>query len=216
MLPPDLDPDDFDEWSDESYLKCLKFNYEQQPNVFFDMFYHERNGGNGTIDWELNFEKHWNKKKLLHEELNENISIRMRYNNGIQFRDTPWGKLLRMPEMLIPESYFARQFQRRFRLPYPLFLQLVDDAKEFNIFDLQNPYSTRLKIPIELKCMISLRMLGRDLCCDDMFELSSIPLSTCNKIYRQFIKGMSEKVYSKYVYIPKDEELAEILHMYQM
>jgi len=71
----------------------------------------------------------------------------------------------------------------------------VDDAKEFNIFELTNPYSTRLKIPIELKCMIALRMLGRDLCCDDMYDLSSVPISTCNKIYRQFIKGMSENVY---------------------
>jgi hypothetical protein len=26
-------------------------------------------------------------------------------------------------------------------------------------------------------------------------------MSTCNKIYRQFIKGMAEKVYSKYVYL---------------
>jgi hypothetical protein len=77
----------------------------------------------------------------------------MSYNVGIQFRETPWGKFLRMPELLIPESFFARQFQRRFRLPYPLFLQLIFDLKEFNIFDLSNPYSTRLKIPIELKCM---------------------------------------------------------------
>jgi len=86
--------------------------------------------------------------------------------------------------MLIPESYFARQFQRRFRLPYPLFLQLVDDAKQFNIFEPTDPYSTRLKIPIELKCMIALRMLERDLCCDDMYYLSSVPINTCNKIYR--------------------------------
>jgi hypothetical protein len=206
MLPPDLDPDDYDDWTDESYMECLRFNFENNPNLFFNIF---SASGNGKLD----FERHWNQKKFVLQELI--VRKRMRYNVGIQFRETPWGKFLRMPELLIPESYFARQFQRRFRLPYPLFLQLVEDAKEFNIFDLSNPYSTRLKIPIELKCMIALRMLGRDLCCDDIFELSFVPISTCNKIYRQFIKGMAEKVYSEYVYIPKGEEMDEILHMYQ-
>ncbi len=76
----------------------------------------------------------------------------------------------------------------------------MNDVKKSNIFHLSNPYSNNLKIPIELKCMVALRMLGRDLCCDDVFEMSSIPISSCNKIYRQF----------KYVYIPKDEELKSI------
>jgi len=71
-------------------------------------------------------------------------------------------------------------------------------VKEYN-----NPYSNNLKIPIELKCMVSLRMLDRDLCCDDIFDMSCIPLSICNKIYRLFIKGFTEKLYSKYVYIAK-------------
>ena len=82
----------------------------------------------------LDFERHCNLKKIVLQELS--VRKRMRYNVGLQFRETPWGKFLRMPELLIPESYFARPFQRRLRLPYPLFLQLVEDAKDFNIFDL--------------------------------------------------------------------------------
>jgi hypothetical protein len=37
-----------------------------------------------------------------------------------------------------------------------------------------------------------------------------------DKIYRQFIKGVNEKLYSKYVYIPIDEELKSILKLYEM
>ena len=145
-----------------------------------------------------------------------NLKTRHRYNTGIDFKQTEWYKLLQNPMLLQPESYIARQFQRRYRLPYPCFLDLVNDVKEYNIFNLNNPYSNNLKIPIELKCMVALRMLGRDLCCDDIFEMSSIPISSCNKIYRQFIKGVTEKIYSKYVYIPKDEELKSILKLYEM
>jgi len=197
MLPSHLNWDDKDDDLEEFCMEILRFNLDNSPGLFLEI-----------ID-----EKHY---KYMLDEYNMNkIKKRTRYNTGITFCDTPWGQLLSNPQILIPESYFARQFQRRFRLPYPLFLQLVEDAKEFNIFNLDNPYSTRLKIPIEMKCMAALRMLGRDLCCDDVFELSHIPLSTCNRIYRQFIQGMAEKVYSKYVYIPEGSELQSILNMYQ-
>ena len=93
------------------------------------------------------------------------IKSRQRYNTGIDFKQTEWYKVLHNPLILVPTSNIARQFQRRFRLPYPLFLDLVEDVKEYNIFNLNNPYSKNLKIPIELKCIVSLRMLGRDLCC---------------------------------------------------
>jgi len=152
----------------------------------------------------------------LHSIVWPTIKTRQRYNTGVDFKETEWYKLLHNPLISVPDSYIARQFQRRYRLPYGLFLKLVEDVKEYNIFNLNNPYSKNLKIPIELKCMVSLRMLGRDLICDDVFEMSCIPLSTCNKIYRQFIKGFAEKLYSKYVYIPKDEEFLSILKMYDM
>jgi|GEM_PF-5395458 len=200
MLPAHLDWDDKDEDPEEFYLECLRFNMEFIPDMFFKMYCDKIN------------ETIINKIRFVEEKP---IKKRNRYNTGIIFNDTPWGQILKNPQILIPESYWARQFQRRFRLPYPLFLQLVEDVKEFNIFNMVNPYSTKVKIPVELKCMAALRMLGRDLCCDDVFELSHIPLSSCNKFYRQFIKGIAEKVFSKYVYVPEGPELQSILNMYQ-
>jgi len=155
-------------------------------------------------------------KNALDRLLLDNIKTRCRYNNGINFKQVPWYKQLQNPLLLIPESYPAREFQRRYRLPYPSFLELVDECKEVNIFNMSNPYSTNLKIPIELKILIALRMLGRDLCCDDVYEMSFVPISSCNKFYKQFIKGITEKLYSKYVYIPEGNELHNILRMYQM
>ena len=38
MLPPDLDPDNYDDWTDESYIESLRFNFENNPNLFFDIF----------------------------------------------------------------------------------------------------------------------------------------------------------------------------------
>ena len=30
MLSPDLDPDNYDDWTDESYMQCLGFNFENR------------------------------------------------------------------------------------------------------------------------------------------------------------------------------------------
>jgi len=47
-----------------------------------------------------------------------NLKTRHRYNTGIDFKQTEWYKLFQNPMLLQPESYIARQFQRRYRLPY--------------------------------------------------------------------------------------------------
>ena len=74
MLPPDLDPDNYDDWTDESNMECLRFNFKNNPNVFFNIF---SASGNGKLD----FERHWNQKKIVLKELS--VRKRMRYNVGI-------------------------------------------------------------------------------------------------------------------------------------
>jgi len=56
------------------------------------------------------------------------IKLRRRYNTGIDLKQTEWYKALHNPLLIVPDSYRARQFQRRFRLPYPLFLILLKCA----------------------------------------------------------------------------------------
>ena len=64
-------------------------------------------------------------------------------------------------------------FRRRFRLPFQLFLILVEICRDNNVFEVTN-YS-RTKIPIEIKLLCYLRVLGRDDCFDAMEEYSNIP-----------------------------------------
>ena len=68
MLPPDLDPVNYDDWTDESYMECLRFNFENNPNLFFNIF---SPSGNGKLD----FERHWNQKKIVLQELSVRKSL---------------------------------------------------------------------------------------------------------------------------------------------
>ena len=80
-----------------------------------------------------------------------NLKTRHRYNTGIDFKQTEWYKLLQNPMLLQPESYIARQFQRRYRLPYACFLDLINDVKEYNTFNLNNVYIPSTCIFLKMK-----------------------------------------------------------------
>jgi hypothetical protein len=95
-----------------------------------------------------------------------------------------------------PEGKLARMFRRRFRVPPWLFFNvLVPECKP--IFDVHFTY-----IPIEIKVMIALRILGRDACADDCAELSFVHESTANRIFHKFITEYPKLHYEKYVYFP--------------
>ena len=93
----------------------------------------------------------------------------------IDFSKTAWGRMIRDPAVADPDSRTGKDFHRRFRIPWPIFnevlLPLVD---EHNIFDVQM-YS-RSRIPVEIKVLVALRILGRGNCADDISEMSAIGL----------------------------------------
>jgi hypothetical protein len=70
------------------------------------------------------------------------------------------------------------------------------------------------KIPIEFKILISLRILGRDACADDIDELLNIGGSTVNAIFKTFVKACATKLYPQHVYVPEGEELEKIVLTY--
>ena len=64
------------------------------------------------------------------------------------------------------------------------------------------------KIPVAVKCMVALRILGRGSSCDDICEMSGVGESTVNSIFKQFIFGMSRPdVFTRMVKPPSDERL---------
>ncbi|CAB1109500.1 unnamed protein product [Ectocarpus sp. CCAP 1310/34] len=74
------------------------------------------------------------------------------------YRSMPWAKMLEKTDLLMdPTTREAKQFRRRFRVPYPFFVSLVDDVKAGNWpdfttdeFELGGRGSRRC-IPVEIK-----------------------------------------------------------------
>ena len=114
-----------------------------------------------------------------------------------QISQTAWGQMLADPNTADIRSRAGRKFRRRYRVPYPLFQQLVQLCTQHGIF----PSTRKSRIPVEFKVLACLRVLGRDSCFDDINELSGnmIGESTCHYIFRQFVLGMQEKLFPEYV-----------------
>jgi hypothetical protein len=157
---------------------------------------------------------------------------RQSHNRTTNLWDTIWGRLLLNPNLNEPSSWEHRTFMRRFRLSYQLFkqasstvysaflilhqtilsthfIQLVVQAREFNLFNQKR----QGKIPFEFKLLIGLRILGRDLACDELDELLNIGGSTINTIFKQFVQGMATKLYDRHVHVPQGAELDKVVEV---
>ncbi len=68
------------------------------------------------------------------------------------------------------DAKLAKAFRNRFRLPYPQFLELVEDIRSNNLFDQWCRYKSNNKkvSPVELLLLGLLRYLGREWTFNDL------------------------------------------------
>ena len=80
------------------------------------------------------------------------------------------------------DSRLNKLFRLRFRIPYLVFKEfLVPMCKDANIFSITEEF--RVRVPLEFKILMCLRILSRGNVADDIAELSSGCPSTVNFIY---------------------------------
>ena len=125
--------------------------------------------------------------------------------------ESGWGILILSQAIKNPDSWEAKVFRKRFRLPFPLFERFVAECKQANIFEEKNIG----KIAVEFKVLIGLRILGRDNCADDISEFLNIGESTVYPIFKQFLSGCVKYLYPSYVYVPVDDDLDEVRRVYE-
>ena len=120
--------------------------------------------------------------------------------------------MLADPSVAVVGSWLNRKFRRRFRVPYSMFLEIVEECKQYNVFGVQIRKS---KIATEYKVLSCLKILGRDLCADELDENLNIAESTVNKFFKMFITNYANSLYSKWVYVPEGEELDAVVKVYE-
>lgn len=131
----------------------------------------------------------------------------------IDLYNTEWMLALKNPEINDEYSPVATTFRRRFRIPFIIFNDwIVPICKQYNIFNIKE--ETKVKVPIEMKVMIALRILGRGNCADDIQEMSKVPCSTIHVIFKTFVRNFSLHAYPLFVKIPTGDRLQQTLSCY--
>jgi len=108
------------------------------------------------------------------------------------------------------ESYEGAMFRRRFRLPYYLFQQLVD---EYSTVDPRTDFDAagKPKIDTRLLVMGALRALGQALPFDTIEELTDVASPTLNAFFKTFCSWMSGRPFKREVHLPRNAE--QLLHV---
>lgn len=108
-------------------------------------------------------------------------------------------------------TFEYKRFRNKFRMPCALFRGVfMDEIREKEVF----PSVYQSAIPLEIKAMIGLRILGRGSVLDDIEEFCRVRKSTVHAIFHQFINGVARTMFAAYVTPPSGDRLKRVLNTY--
>ena len=109
------------------------------------------------------------------------------------------------------EMHYQNKFRTRFRLPYPNYLELVEDCKKAEHFERWQAVDATGKAasPIELLVLGALRYLGRGWTFDDLEESTAVSQDVHRVFFHVFIGFGSTVLYERYVIAPMNFEEAK-------
>ena len=92
-------------------------------------------------------------------------------------------------------------------MSHPIFLYLVRRCVDAELFPM-------VKIPIEFRLLITLRILGRGNCADDIAEFSGFSENTINYIFHEMTAKFVEAFYDEVISFPTGDELEKVQESY--
>ena len=89
-------------------------------------------------EFQIEVVKKWIEENQEFFEVDEDVIHRRNKGPKINYWDTEWGRLMLDPTTMDSKSHNGLKFRRRFRLPFPLFQDvLVPICRDKNIFDIK-------------------------------------------------------------------------------
>ena len=118
--------------------------------------------------------------------------------------DSMWYKFYVRNFYINQDVKLVKAFHNRFRLPYPQFLELVEDIRSNNLFDRWCGHKSNNKkvLPVELLLLGSLRYLCRGWTFDVCEESTAIDKDVHRTFFNVFLEFGSTVLYKKWVLPP--------------
>ena len=134
------------------------------------------------------------------------------------YDDSTWGRMLRneRERLLDSNSEEAKTFRLRFRVPFKMFEILLDWTTDWlQGREKESDCTGRARVPVSLKLLGVLRILGRGTCLDGIKELADMSETTMWKFFHSFCAWFRREIYPIYVRRPTTHsEIAKAMGPY--
>ena len=159
-------------------------------------------------------------EKLAKEAVAEDekrIYRQRKYEERPDYMSSVWGRMLLNDRVKDPsDRKGGKLFRRRFRVPFPLFEELVQTTRDSKLFVEGNDCTGKAAAPLELKILAVLRVLGRGYCFDGVEELTLISAESLRIFFRKFCCLFARDNFAKYCNPPNTkEEIEKTMGIYE-
>ena len=151
-------------------------------------------------------------KRMAEIKVIEEIKERRQRN----YMASTWGRMLQSNRINDPtDRKGGKLFRRRFRVPYPIYLQIVDTTRASGLFTESPDAAGNPAAPLELKILSVLRVLGRGYCFDGVEELTCISAEVLRLFFKKFCEYFARENFARYCNPPSTPEgIANCLEIY--
>lgn len=158
-------------------------------------------------------------RKILDGEVERPFKLysQRKYEDRPDYSSSVWARMLLSDRIKDPsDRKGGKLFRRRFRVPYPLFLDVVKLTRDSGLFLEGCDCTGRAAAPLELKVLSVLRVLGRGYCFDGVEELTLISAEVLRMFFKKFCYWFARELFSKYCNPPETpEEIAISTNIYE-
>jgi Plant transposon protein len=136
----------------------------------------------------------------------------------VDYAESRWMRMLRdkKVDLETASSKPAKEFRKNFRVPYPIFVRLCTEAEKHGWLRVAaTDAAGRSSIPLELKLLSVLYVLGSGAALRTVAELSEISESSVQRALHAFSSGFCATMYDEWIKPPAEpEHVKEILKHY--
>ena len=133
---------------------------------------------------------------------------------------SPWWSDLQHPEVDDETSAAGRRFRHKFRLPYAMAMELVNEAQAVKEFRDKPPGEGGgrgpPRHPLVLKVLAVLRHLGKGMDSESLEDAAQISKSTLKVFIPKFLRWMRDVIYPREVRLPTGDHLDRSMKVYEI
>ncbi len=131
------------------------------------------------------------------------------------YNTSAWALFMKREGVSDPTHKNGKLFRRRFRLPYPVYQEILARLSEHPNFRDSQDATGRASAPLYLKLLSAMRVMGRGECFDTCYELTNINPETLRTFFHKFVEYVAA-LYPEYVKAPEtDTEIRWVMEQYK-